>query len=76
MFEYSEAYLHERMDGFKFFDPNCEDTRYREVAMRQKVCLHCPGLDDCKTYPFFWLEGEKERRKEDKVLRKEGRARS
>jgi hypothetical protein len=59
--EYKEAYLKKHFDNFFFFDPECRDRRVREINMRTKRCLVCPGLGDCRTHPDFWLQGLSDR---------------
>ena len=72
---YKEAYLEKHFDDFDFFDPQCRDQRVREVNMRSKRCLSCPGYRDpaevasgeqpkydlCRTHPEYWLAGQMER---------------
>jgi len=70
MLEYSESYLEKYYDNFKFFDLECKDKRVMETNMRIKRCLKCPGKEQCKMHPEFWLDGEAVRRAEDKKLRK------
>jgi len=70
--KYSDDYLKRYYDEFKFFDPECRDKRVREIMMRTKRCLVCPGLADCKMHPEFWMAGEPERIKMDEKLRKSG----
>ncbi len=55
---YNEEYLHKHFDQHDFFLPECKDIRTREINMRTKRCLVCPGLKDCKHYPQFWLKSE------------------
>jgi hypothetical protein len=66
--EYSEQYLVKNFDGVKFFDPECQDKRAREINMRAKRCLECSGLEDCKLYPNFWPGGEMDRLKMNEVM--------
>lgn len=54
---YKEAYLENHFDGFDFFDPECRDRRIREINMRTKRCLGCPGIENCRTHPEYWLQG-------------------
>lgn len=54
---YDESNLEKIFDDHKFFDPECFDRRVREVNMRTKRCLGCPGLSSCRKYPEFWLHG-------------------
>ncbi len=70
MLEYCESYLEKYHDDFNFFDMECSDKRIRETNMRIKRCLKCPGREQCKMHPEFWLEGESARRAEDIKLRK------
>ena len=58
---YKEQYLEVYFDAHDFFDPECRDRRNREVNMRGKRCLGCPGLETCRTYPEFWLQGQEQR---------------
>lgn len=58
---YTETYLENNFDDHKFFDPECHDRRVREVNMRTKRCLNCPGLVECKMYPEYWLQGQEAR---------------
>lgn len=58
---YSEQYLEVYFDEHTFFDPQCHDRRVREVNMRIKRCLTCPGITECRRYPEFWLQGLDER---------------
>lgn len=41
---YKEEYLEKHFDDFNFFDPQCRDGRTREINMRTKRCLSCPGF--------------------------------
>lgn len=72
MFEYCRAYLRKHFDTFEFFDRECRDKRVREVNMRTRRCLKCPGREKCRWHPEFWLEGEAERLAEDLRLRESG----
>lgn len=54
---YSEHYLEKHYDDHVFFDPQCNDRRIREVNMRTKRCLACPGIKACQNYPEYWLQG-------------------
>ena len=54
---YDETQLQDSFDGHQFFDPQCFDRRVREVNMRTKRCLGCPGISACRRYPEFWLHG-------------------
>jgi hypothetical protein len=58
---YSEQFLEDYYDDHVFFDPQCRDRRIREVNMRTKRCLTCPGIQSCRNYPEFWLQGLEER---------------
>ena len=58
---YKEEYLEIHFDDHDFFDPECHDRRVREVNMRTKRCLRCPGLAQCRLYPEYWLQGQEER---------------
>lgn len=58
MSQYKEAYLRQNLDDFKFLDPECHDTRVREINMRTKKCNRCLGFEECKMHPHFWLFGE------------------
>ncbi|MDQ7822934.1 MAG: hypothetical protein RDV48_09090 [Candidatus Eremiobacteraeota bacterium] len=69
MVEYSRAYLRKYYDNFKFFDHECADKRIREINLRIRRCLKCPGKEQCRWHPEFWLEGEPERLAEDARLR-------
>ncbi len=69
MLEFSRSYLKKYYDKFQFFDLECDDRRIREVYMRTRRCLRCPGLVQCRMHPEFWLEGEGERIAEDMKLR-------
>lgn len=69
MQEYSKTYLHKHFENFEFFDVECKDKRVREINMRIRRCLRCPGMEHCKWHPEFWLEGEAERLAEDLKLR-------
>ncbi|MGV8123946.1 MAG: hypothetical protein AB2L14_29705 [Candidatus Xenobiia bacterium LiM19] len=69
MLEFSRSYLKKYYDNFQFFDLECDDRRIREVYMRTRRCLRCPGLSQCRMHPEFWLEGEGERLTEDMKLR-------
>ena len=55
---FDESQLEQCFDNHEFFDPECRDRRVREVNMRIKRCLGCPGLDLCRRHPEFWLQGE------------------
>ena len=57
---YDESQLEINFDAHDFFDPECRDRRVREVNMRTKRCLGCPGLKDCRSHPEFWLQGGQE----------------
>lgn len=72
MFEYCQAYLRKHFDNFEFFDRECNDKRVREVNMRTRRCLSCPGKEKCRWHPEFWLEGETERIAEDLRMREAG----
>ena len=72
MFQFCRAYLRKYFDDFRFFDLECNDKRVREVNMRTRRCLKCPGKDNCRWHPEFWLEGESERIAEDLRLRESG----
>ena len=61
MSNYSEQFLEDYYDDHVFFDPQCRDRRIREVNMRTKRCLTCPGIQSCRNYPEFWLQGLEER---------------
>lgn len=69
MFEYCDAYLETYFQNFQFFDRECADKRVREINMRTRRCLMCPGREKCRWHPEFWLEGEAERLAEDIRLR-------
>lgn len=69
MVEYCESFLKKNFDSFKFFLPECHDKRIREINMRSKRCLKCPGLENCKAYPNFWAAGEGERMQINEVDR-------
>lgn len=69
MLEFCRSYLKKYYDNFQFFDLECDDRRIREVYMRTRRCLRCPGLAQCRMHPEFWLEGEGERLAEDMKLR-------
>ena len=58
---YTETYLEDHFDDFKFFDPKCHARRIREVWMRTKRCLTDPWIGECRKYPEFWLQGLEER---------------
>ena len=58
---YKEAYLETYFDDFVFFDPQCNDRRIREIHMRTKRCLNCPGFTACSLYHEYWLHGQVER---------------
>ncbi|MCR4783225.1 MAG: hypothetical protein K6A35_01725 [bacterium] len=58
---YKEEYLQKYFDNFDFFEPQCRDKRLREVNMRNKRCLSCPGFEKCQTFPEYWLKGEENR---------------
>ncbi len=66
--QFSEAYLEVYLDDFKFLDPECHDTRVREVNMRTKRCNRCLGFNECKMHPHFWLFGEPVRVAENENL--------
>ena len=53
MTRYKEEYLVKYFDSFDFFDPSCRDKRLREVNMRSKRCLSCPGFEKCQTFPEY-----------------------
>lgn len=55
---YDEKKSRECFEGHEFFDPECRDRRVREVNMRTKRCLNCPGLVECRKYPEFWLQSD------------------
>lgn len=65
MVKYCKKYIDTYYLHFKFFRPECKDKRIREVMMRQRLCMPCPGLDRCRMHPEFWLEGEDDRIKEN-----------
>lgn len=65
---YKEEYLQAHFDGFDFFEPECRDKRVREINMRNKRCLACPGFEDCQTHPEYWLKGEEARQEENDRL--------
>lgn len=58
MATYKETYLEAYLDEFRFLDPECHDTRVREINMRSKRCNRCQGFNECKMHPSFWLFGE------------------
>ena len=58
---YKESFLETYFDKHLWFDPQCQDRRVREVNIRTKRCLGCPGLTRCKTYPEYWLVGLEQR---------------
>ena len=66
--EYKEEYLEMHFDGFEFFDPQCRDRRIREINMRTKRCLPCPGFERCQTHPEYWLKGQEKRWETDQAL--------
>jgi hypothetical protein len=72
MLEFSESYLRKNFDHFVFFDIECADKRVREIYMRTRRCLRCPGMERCKMHPDFWLEGESSRLSEDLRIRDSG----
>jgi hypothetical protein len=72
MLEFSESYLRKNYDKFEFFDIECADKRVREIYMRTRRCLRCPGMEKCKMHPEFWLEGESLRLTEDLKIRDSG----
>jgi hypothetical protein len=57
MSTYNETFLETYFDKHFWFDPQCADRRVREVNIRTKRCLGCPGLKLCKNYPEYWLVG-------------------
>jgi hypothetical protein len=65
---YKEEYLEKHFDGFDFFDPQCRDRRTREINMRTKRCLPCPGFERCQSHPEYWLKGQEARREENENL--------
>lgn len=65
---YKEAYLEKHFDNFVFFDPECVDKRVREVNMRIKRCLSCPGFQRCQEHPEYWLKGQEQRLEENESL--------
>ncbi len=65
---YKEDYLEKHFDGFDFFDPQCRDWRIREINMRTKRCLPCPGFERCQSHPEYWLKGQEARREENENL--------
>jgi len=70
MAQYSEPYLKIYFDSKKFFDPQCNDKRVREIMMRTKRCLNCTGIEACKLHPEFWVKGGAERNKmNDKFIK-------
>lgn len=60
---YKEQYLEGSFDNFEWFDPQCRDRRIREINMRTKRCLPCPGFEACQKYPEYWLKGHTERQR-------------
>lgn len=70
MSEFSEAYLRQYFDNFKFFNPQCRHNVLREQMMRSKECNQCPGLEQCRLHPHFWLTGEEEREKVNEKLKR------
>lgn len=66
---YSEPYLEKHFDEHRFFDPECHDRRVREVNMRTKRCLACPGISACRKYPEYWLQGLEEREALNQTLK-------
>ncbi|MCL5037419.1 MAG: hypothetical protein M1269_09930 [Chloroflexi bacterium] len=72
MAKYCDQYLKMYYDNFTFFNPRCQDSRVREVMMRTKYCMNCPGFERCKMYPEFWLSGEIERMRMNEKLIKGG----
>ncbi len=65
---YKEQYLENHFDGFDFFDPECRDRRVREINMRTKRCLPCPGFERCQSHPEYWLKGQEGRQQENELL--------
>lgn len=77
---YKEKYLELNFDDFLFFDPQCRDRRIREINMRTKRCLSCPGFQgvtredgtvvahSCQKHPEYWLKGQDRRRAENESL--------
>jgi hypothetical protein len=68
MLEFTNTYLTRNYDNFEFFDHECGDKRIREIYMRTKRCKKCPGFDQCRMHPTFWLDGESERLAEDRRI--------
>lgn len=68
MAQYKESYLQIYLDDFRFLDPECHDTRVREINMRTKRCNRCLGFNECKMHPHFWLFGEPTRMEENEFL--------
>jgi hypothetical protein len=68
MAQYKESYLEVYLDDFRFLDPECHDTRVREINMRTKRCNRCLGFNECKMHPHFWLFGEPTRVEENEFL--------
>ncbi len=65
---YKEQYLEKHFDGFDYFDPQCRDRRIREINMRTKRCLPCPGFESCQSHPEYWLHGQEQRLEENENL--------
>lgn len=70
MVKYCKDYIKTYYEHFKFFKPECMDKRIREIMMRKRICLDCPGIDRCRMHPEFWLDGEEDRIKENERLLK------
>ena len=70
MIKFCKKYIKTYYEHFKFFRPECMDKRIREVIMRRKLCFECPGLERCRMHPEFWLDGEEDRKAENKKLMK------
>ena len=65
---YKEEYLEKYFDNFDFFDPECKDKRVREINMRNKRCLACPGFEKCQMHPEYWLKGQSARQEVNESL--------
>jgi len=68
MLEFTNTYLTRNYDNFEFFDHECADKRIREIYMRTRRCLKCPGREQCRMHPSFWLDGESDRFAEDRRI--------
>jgi hypothetical protein len=68
MLEFTNTYLKRNYDNFEFFDHECGDKRIREIYMRTRRCLKCPGFEQCRMHPSFWLAGESDRLVEDRRI--------